>query len=304
MSPKPVAAKPINAQSIASLKTFAAPPKGFDPTTATSAALTAYGIPRRPDATAEPTLRAVWDRAFAMKPTFIEAVLVEDALWHSRPRPQRGQFGLAGNWAGAVVETASLGLNPPQPANMVFAEWKVPAIKPTGEPGTQIVGFWVGLGGYGTNQLLQAGTAATITGNSVSYWAWTEWVPAGYKVDNLGIQAGDTVSVLVCAPESDQGYVSMMNQRTNQAISIGVTDPQGTTPYDGSSVEWIIEAIGSEMPDFGSVTFTQLSAGTQSHTINLAKAFTVNTVASGKTLATGKILAAQNEVEVIWDAAI
>jgi hypothetical protein len=241
---------------------------------------------------------------FAKKPTFIEAKLVEDTVWHSRPRPQRGQFGLAGNWAGAVVETASLGFNPPQPANMVFAEWKVPAIKPTGEPGTQIVGFWVGLGGYGTNQLLQAGTAATITGNSVSYWAWTEWVPAGYKVDNLEIQAGDTVSVLVCAPESDHGYVSMLNQRTNQAISVGVTDPQGTTPYDGSSVEWIIEAIGSEMPDFGSVTFTQLSAGTQSHSINLAKAFTVNTVASGKTLATGEILAAQNEVEVVWDAAI
>ena len=96
----------------------------------------------------------------------------------------------------------------------------------------------------------------------------------------------------------------MMNQRTNVAISIGVTDPGGTTPYDGSTVKWIVEAIGTEMPDFGSVTFTQLSAGTQDDAINLAHAFTVNTVASGKTLATGKVLGPQNEVEVIFDAAI
>jgi len=47
-----------------------------------------------------------------------------------------------------------------------------------------------------------------------------------------------------------------------------------------------------------------LSAGTQNHTINLAHAFTANTVSSGKTLATGKILGSANEVEVIWDAAI
>ena len=273
-------------------------PFGEAGTTATSASLTAYGIPRRPDPVKEPVLRALWDKMFAKKPTFIEARLVVDTVWHSRPRHQRGQFGLAGNRAGAVVETASLGFNPPQPANMIFAEWKVPVITPTGEPGTQIVGFRVGLGGYGTSQLLQAGAAATITGNSVSYWAWTGWVPAGYKVDNLEIQAGDTVSVLVCAPESDHGYVSMMNQRASQAISVGVTDPQGTTPYDGSSVEWIIEAVNTEMPDFGSVTFTRLAAGTQNHTINLAKAFTVNTIAGGT------MLAAQNEVEVIWNAAI
>jgi hypothetical protein len=151
---------------------------------------------------------------------------------------------------------------------------------------------------------LQAGTAATLSGSSVNYWAWTEWFPAGYVVANLTIAAGDLVSVLVCAPESDHGYVSMMNHRTGIAISVGVNDPDGTNPYDGSSVEWVIEAIDTEMPNFGSVTFTQISAGTQNDTINLSHAFTTNTVYSGKTLATGKILAAQNEVEVIWDAAI
>jgi Peptidase A4 family len=297
--------KPPEEKITMGIITFPAPPKDFDPATASARSLAQFGLPRRPDPKTEPGLRKLWDRAFARKPTIVQARLVEDKVWHSRPRKawKKEQFGLAGNWAGAVVEVASLDLNPPEPANVVFAEWTVPAINPKpAETGTQIVGFWVGLGGYGTNNLLQAGTAATITGSSVKYWAWTEWVPAGYVVDNLAVEAGDVVSVLVCAPESDHGYVSMMNHRTNIAISVGVSDPQGTTPYDGSSVEWIVEAIETEMPNFGSVAFTQVTAGTQHHTINLSHAFTVNTVSGGTTLATGKVLASEHEVEVIWDA--
>lgn len=287
--------------------TFPTPPKGFDPTTAPTNTLLQYGYPRRPDLQTEPVLRALWDRAMVRKPTFVQAQLVEDKVWRSQPHAlwKKDQFGLAGDWAGAVVQVSSLGFSPPEPANVVFAEWKVPTIqpKPT-EPGSQTVGFWVGLGGWGVANLLQAGTAATITGTSVTYWTWVEWVPASYKVENLSIEAGDTVSVLVCAPETDHGFVSMMNQRTNMAISVGVSDPDGTTPYDGSTVEWIVEAITTEMPNFGSVLFTQIIAGTQNHTFDLTDAFTVNTVSGSKTLATGKVLGPQNEVEVIWDAAI
>jgi hypothetical protein len=58
------------------------------------------------------------------------------------------------------------------------------------------------------------------------------------------------------------------------------------------------------MPNFGSVTFSQITAGTQHHAITLANAFTANTVYNGKTLATGEIPASKEEVEVIWDAAI
>jgi hypothetical protein len=296
-------------QASVSLKmtTFAAPPKDFNPLTATDNQLAVHGIPRRPDATSEPGLRKIWDQAFSKPVTFVEAQLVEDKVWRSLPHGvvgvQKQGFGLAGHWAGAVVQTSSLKLSPAEPANTVFAQWVVPKINTsTKETGSQTVGFWVGLGGWNTGQVLQAGTAATLSGNTVTYWAWTEWYPAGYQVANLQVQAGDTVSVLVCAPQSDHGYVSMMNHRTNIAISVGVSDPNGTAAYDGSSVEWVIEAINTEMPNFGSVTFSQLTAGTQHHAIDLSHAFTANTVNGAKTLATGKILAPQNEVEVIWDA--
>jgi Peptidase A4 family len=288
------------------ITTFKAPPDDFDPVTAPLKTLALHGIPRRPDPQAEPGLRALWDKAFARKPKFIVPKANPALVWKSAPHrvPKQKEFGLAGDWAGAVVQVASLGFTPPEPANMVYAEWVVPKIgtKPS-ESGSNRVGFWVGMGGYGTNNLLQAGTAATLSGSSVNYWAWTEWVPAGFATDSLSLTAGDTVSVLVCAPETDHGYVSMMNHRTNQAISVGVNDPSGTTPYDGSTVEWIVEAIDNEVPNFGNVIFKEISAGTQHHTINLAKAFALKATLGSTTLMTGKVLLSANEVEVIWDAA-
>jgi hypothetical protein len=289
------------------LTTFAAPPKDFNPLTASDKLLAVHGIPRRPDATQEPVLRNLWDKAFAKPMTFVQAQLVEEKIWKTVPHgiAKPANFGLAGNWAGGIVQVSSLGLNPPEPANVVFAEWVVPAINMnTKLSGSQTVGFWVGLGGWGTSQVLQAGTAATVNGNSVSYWAWTEWFPAGYQVANFPVQPGDTVSVLVCAPSPSQGYVSMMNHRTSLAISVGVADPNGTAAYDGSSVEWIIEAINTEMPNFEKVIFTQLNAGTQHHAIDLTHAFTANTVNGSTTLATGKILASQNEVEVLYGSSL
>jgi hypothetical protein len=288
------------------IQTFKAPPEDFDPVTAPLQTLALHGIPRRPDPQAEPALRALWDKVFARRPKFIVPVANPARVWKSAPHRvlQQKEFGLAGDWAGAVVQVASLGFTPPQPANMVYAEWVVPKISTTpSESGSNRVGFWVGLGGYGTNNLLQAGTAATLSGSSVSYWAWTEWVPAGFATDSLNLTAGDTVSVLVCAPETDHGYVSMMNQRTNQAISIGVNDPEGTSPYDGSTVEWIVEAIDNNVPNFGNVIFKEITAATQNHAINLAKAFSLNATLGPTTLMTGKVLLSQNEVEVIWDAA-
>ena len=80
---------------------------------------------------------------------------------------------------------------------------------------------------------------------SVSYWAWTQWYPNGYVVDNLKISPGDAVSVLVCAPQPDHGYVGMHNLTTGQMVSVGVDPPAGVTA-NGPSAEWIIESLSAE----------------------------------------------------------
>jgi len=296
--------------------TFPTPPAGFDPLIAPHEQLQRYGLPRRPDAQAEPVLRDLWDKAFSQHPTFVKPVLEETTAWRSRPRIARisdqlggsgsGDGSLAGCWTGALVD---FGLPAPDPAFFVYADWVVPTIqvKPA-EPGSQTIGFWIGLGGWNNTtaggSLLQAGICATLSGSSVNYFAVTEWAPAAWKVANFAVAPGDAISMLVCAPESDHGFVLMLNQRTQHVMSFGVSPPTGLQ-VDGSTVEWIVEAIDTEMPNFGSVAFTQCNAGNSAGAITLSSpdAFAYDG-SPGDLLAEATILAAQNEVRVSWIQAI
>ena len=100
--------------------TFPAPPKEFNPVTGSDKELAQYGYPRRPDPVKEPVLRKLWDQHFTGKHTLVRAELVEDTVWHTVPHgaPKKPGFGLGGDWGGAVVKVASLGLNPPEPVTV------------------------------------------------------------------------------------------------------------------------------------------------------------------------------------------
>ena len=255
---------------------YDAPPVDFDPNMAEARLLRKHGIPRRPDAEKEPHLRKIWDRAFASKPTFIKAQVAVDHIMSKRKRPvidkklDRVDFSPSG-WAGTVVPVSQFNYNPAQPVNTVYGEWFIPTVTPIpNEPsGGQTVGFWVGIDGYGNGQVLQAGSAATVSGNNVVYWVWTEWFPIGaIQVTNFPIKPGDYLTVLVCAPQPDHGFCSMLNKTTNQATSIGITNPPNTTSI-GATAEWIVEGISSILPVFSTVVFSNVSAGTKDHAFNL-----------------------------------
>jgi hypothetical protein len=314
--------------------TFPLPPLDFDPLTAADEALRRYGCPRRPDPVAEPVLRRLWDRALSQRPKIVAPTLVETTAWRSRPyaggSKKRSGIGvegkrhllggdgpLAGEWAGGIIDLG-LPLQPGQePFNYVYGEWKVPTFDThPAQPGSQTIGFWIGLGGWNTlgpsglQSLLQAGVCATITGNSVEYFVVTEWAPATWKVTNFDVAAGDLITMLVCAPQVDLGFelnafVMMLNGRTKNAMVFGISNPDNV-PTDGSTAEWIVEAIDTEMPNFGTMSFTECAAGNQEQTVGLADMYTFSVPAqspSGDILATANIDAAQNTVEVSWFAA-
>ena len=155
--------------------TFPAPPPDFDPLTAPNETLRRYGCPRRPDQEAEPVLRSLWDKALSQRPTIVKPSLVETA-WGSRPYAARSkarsgisvernqnQLGpdgfLAGEWGGAIVDLGLPLKNPDEAFTYVYGEWRVPTIDTTrpAEPGTQYVAFWIGIGGWNTDNLWQAG---------------------------------------------------------------------------------------------------------------------------------------------------
>src|SRR5258708_38212488 len=113
------------------------------------------------------------------------------------------------------------------------------------------VGFWGGLEGPGNSQFLQAGTAATVTGESIDNWAWYEWWPnPPIRIANFPVDQGDTISVLVCAPQVGRGFASFLNHTTNVTTNVGF-DPPGGVNSLGETAEWAVEGISDDLPNFG-----------------------------------------------------
>jgi hypothetical protein len=303
-------------EALSYITTYDAPPVDFDPTIAEPRLLRRHGIPRRPHAVKEPHLKAIWDNAFASKPKFIKAEVAIDremakrksAVMKKKPaipkkaainkKAKTDKFSPSG-WAGVVVP---VGFNPPEPVVSVYGEWFIPNITPiANEPQqAETVGFWVGIDGFGNNQVLQAGTAATISGNNVNNWVWTEWWPLPpIQVTNFPIKPGDYITVLVCANQPNHGFCSMMNKTTNLVTSIGITPPNGVTSI-GATAEWIVEGISPILPVFSTVVFTNCSAGTKNHSFNMHGGTITEITGSGGVNLTASAILSDTRGMVKW----
>ena len=137
-------------------RTFELPPDGFDPMTASAGELRRYGLPRRPDPDSEPQLARLYARALSRPRRFVKPELVVDSRLDAINVKREGKADFSsGDWGGAVVTTPAS-----DPPNMVFAQFQVPTVLNFDPELTQqlVTGFWVGIGGYGNNSLLQAGS--------------------------------------------------------------------------------------------------------------------------------------------------
>jgi hypothetical protein len=82
------------------------------------------------------------------------------------------------------------------------------------------------------------------------------------------------VSVLICAVEPDQGFVSMMNYRTQEATSVGIPAPGSGITSVGERAIWAVEVpeqsgVTGQLPDFRPLVFDSATAGTRSHGFDL-----------------------------------
>jgi hypothetical protein len=294
----------VDVPELTDTRIFALPPDGFDPLSADPQSLRRHGFPRRPDAAREPRLASIFTRAFSRPWTYAQPELVANPEISALRAAQRarGEF-TSGNWGGAVVTTAAS-----EPPNLAFAQFTVPTVL-TIDPSfteTMIVGFWVGIGGYGNGTLLQAGIGATVTPGflspgSVSYWGWTEWTPAGYQVNNFDVQAGDTVSVLVCAPQPNHGFVMLGNSRTGQAIPVGINPRPGETA-NGPSAEWIVEAITPLTPAFTPLVFFGCVAGDQGSSYGVTGATVLDMPDPSGNDEVKTVVTSSSSVSIQWEA--
>src|SRR5262249_15609545 len=114
--------------------------------------------------------------------------------------------GSDAHWCGYAISS------PGVQYQYVMGDWNVPAVTP--QPGSffspwylNYSSVWVGLDGFGTPDVVQAGTeqdTRTIAGTTATnYYAWTENYPAGTLGAQINVNPGDIVYVYVWVGTAD-----------------------------------------------------------------------------------------------------
>ncbi len=169
---------------------------------------------------------------------------------------------------------------------------------------------WIGIDGdNGTGDILQAGCDSDVETSGGApqhqYNPWWEWFPAGsFWITNLSFAPGNEISLLICITQGSttSAAVFLSNNTTNTGGFFHATAPSGTQ-VAGSSAEWIVEALlsqlGYTLARFDTVDFTDCNAGTQSGaTVDSGSAQLINMVnGSGGVIAKSSLIGG-TEVQV------
>jgi hypothetical protein len=92
------------------------------------------------------------------------------------------------NWSG-VADTGGT-------YTSVKGSWKVPTV--VSAPGNRYASDWVGIGGFNTVDLIQAGTSEQMVNGIAQYNAWTEILPASeVPIPGFVVHPGDAMTVTV-----------------------------------------------------------------------------------------------------------
>ena len=259
------------------VRTFDAPPAGFDPLEASPAHLVRHGFPARPDVKVAPEVFALWHREMSkFRDRGFSYVVPEFKLMPEVSHGPNRRVGVgarelvnatSSNWSGAVLFTDAA----TDPFSWITGEWTVPnAHSPTPTNGTRYYSSaWLGIDGDGSPDVLQAGTATEVTGTSVSCYAWWEWFPEySVAISNFSFATGDSGALTICSTGANTAFVSFRNLTSLQGTSFSITAPAGTT-LTGNCAEAIFERPGvggslAELPRYGENFFNNVTAHTKS----------------------------------------
>ena len=162
-------------------------------------------------------------------------------------------------WSGYIAASDVQNRSPV--VSGVSASWTVPKVAPS--ENDTFSGVWVGIGGYGEDTLIQAGTEQEYYNGEAMYYAWYERLPDYLvRIQSLHIRAGDKITA----------SISLVNENAS-TWSITIRDAtrdeqfQKDVVYNSSmlSAEWIVErpkvnGVVSTLAEFGNVTFTECQA--------------------------------------------
>ncbi len=216
-------------------------------------ALQARGYPPRPDAGKAPGVYTKWLALVTSGATVLapHVVLARSGLQGPARTVEaalESRTASTSNWSGYAItsDTSTYG--------EVFGAWYVPRV--SSEPGllsADYSTFWVGMDGYGTSDVVQAGTSQntlTIFGIQMSsYGAWTEWYPYSMQsISNFPVNPGDEIETWVWVataanvwtPSGGTGWFLLWNATQNVASEVTTGAPAGIT-FSGRTAEWVME---------------------------------------------------------------
>ncbi len=156
---------------------------------------------------------------------------------------------LSPNWSGYAAQGASY--------SGVGATWTVPRVASSQTSTASADSTWVGIGGIGRSDLIQAGTLAISASGAAQYHAWYELLPSYPTIIPIAVRAGDSVSASVVKQPDGLWLVRFANRTTGESFRTSVAYASSQ-----ASAEWIEEAPksgGTYMPlsDYGSVRFSE-----------------------------------------------
>jgi hypothetical protein len=158
------------------------------------------------------------------------------------------------NWSGYADDNTS-----GNTYSSVTGKWKEPTITcPAKED--QIAVFWVGIDGFSSGTVEQAGTLAQCFQGAVHYYSWWEMFPANaIQVVGTTVAPGDSIAASVV--KTGTSYALKVTDSTHTANSFSTTQTCAATTCVDTSAEWIAEAPGGPrgeypLPNFGTWNLT------------------------------------------------
>ena len=151
------------------------------------------------------------------------------------------------NWSGAVI-TAGSGNS----LSTVSAEWVVPNVTqvPISGVTTSDVAEWVGIDGYNSADVCQAGVLETVQTSAnglttISCSAFDEWSPAAANIipaSSFQVNPGNTVQISVHTggAGSTAAVFTFYDEQTGQGFGTPLAAPRGTS-LKGNSAEFVVE---------------------------------------------------------------
>ena len=160
-----------------------------------------------------------------------------------------GSYNINGyNWGGYVASGATF--------TSIAATWTEPTVRCNSR--NDLMAPWVGIDGYSSSTVEQTGVATDCSSGSAVYQAWYEMYPANpvyLSASTYPVRAGDSIHASVTYAGSHKYTLAISDTTRGWNYSTSKT-----LTASNANAEAIIESPTGAYPNFGSLTFSSVTA--------------------------------------------